>query len=370
MRILLQDPYDAGGVSLVETLASASKRAVAAFGMFAFATAGGIRFLLEDESFSPFVAHNPFDLVVGLDGITDVGALDALLAASGRAPHFKPYLFLNDHYDSLYHPKWCCFRQRNRGGHLIVGSGNLTVGGLRANCEVFLKATLSESQCDDAETFWNDWKARRKAALLSPDDPRARARASRNRASVKLVRTEGRKSRSDKKRGSAPAETIGRVRRSSGALVAELPKAKDRWNQADVTKTHYEHFFGATPGISRSITLQEVRLDGTVGDVKRRPMLAVKSHNYRVQLNSGQGVSYPRRGRPIVVFVKASERDFRYSLLMPRESGHGLLRDFLRDRVPDEKVGRLPTSVRELRKIWTSPLLDPGGSDVGTSSTV
>src|SRR6185437_7234180 len=169
MTLFLQDPDDSDGIYLVEALLEACQNASRGGGAFAFATAAGAKLFLEDQAFVAFAVANSFDLIIGIDAITNQDALNAIAKAATGASGMKVYVFLHDRLNSLFHPKFCWFRTQV-GGQLIVGSGNLTIGGLRANWEAFSVTPLRKSEADEVEATWARWIATHSAALLPPDD--------------------------------------------------------------------------------------------------------------------------------------------------------------------------------------------------------
>src|SRR5262249_15541221 len=116
------------------------------------------------------------------------------------------------------------------------------------------------------------------------------------------------------------------------ALVAEIPKASTRWNQANFDKASYEGFFGVPVSTGGRIVLRHVSATGGLGPAEPRPGVAVKSHNYRFELAAASGLAYPARGRPIGVFVRTSAGMILYSLLMPGDVNHAVVASFLKDR--------------------------------------
>lgn len=118
----------------------ACEHAAGGVGAFAFASAPGVKLLLRDADFSHSLSTSPFDLVVGVDLITDIKALDAISACASDHPNLLPRVFLGSMPGGLFHPKMCWFCHP-AGGVCVMGSGNLTPGGLRSNCEAFCIAS-------------------------------------------------------------------------------------------------------------------------------------------------------------------------------------------------------------------------------------
>jgi len=118
-------------------------------------------------------------------------------------------------------------------------------------------------------------------------------------------------------------------------------------------------FFGARRGTLRRVGLQHVGADGCLGDIENRPNVAVKSHNYRFELDAASGLAYPTRRRPIGVFVRVAARTFRYRLLMPGDQYYSVVQVFLAKRWSGNtgRMRRISVAVEELRRAWPdSPL--------------
>ena len=72
--------------------------------------------------------------------------------------------------------------------------------------------------------------------------------------------------------------------------------------------------------------LKNVDKSGTLGKTEVRPSVSVSSQNYRFELDAAAGIDYPKDGkRPLGVFVKVSQRDFLYELVMPGDVGYDSL---------------------------------------------
>ena len=125
MRI--QDPTDPDSEYFIDALIDACDGAQAGGGAFAFMSAGGVRMFLKDTSFGEFVGRGQFDLVVGVDAITDGKAIDELSAVTANFPGLGARVLVPTHPRSIFHPKFAWF-DRGDGGLLLTGSGNLTAG--------------------------------------------------------------------------------------------------------------------------------------------------------------------------------------------------------------------------------------------------
>lgn len=338
MQLCIQDPGWPQSEYLLERLIEAAAEADSGGGAFAFASAGGVKLLLEDEDFAHFLSRSPFDLIVGVDAITNLAALARLQACIAKHRRLTIRVLLSDRQDGLFHPKLCWFRVA-RHTVSLVGSGNLTVGGLRSNREAFTLSMISGYQRSQLHEHWSAWVAANKPRFLALDHPAVLDRARANRGTEILPR-----------RGSAGvtednggALTIAIPRKSDAVLIAEIPKSGKRWKQANFDLATFQSYFGATPGRTQRIILTHVDSAGSFGPVEVRPSVAVKSHNFRFELDAASGLAYPKQGRPIGVFVRVATRTFRYRLLMPGTVAHTSAKLFL-----DANGSRLRRRMRRL----------------------
>lgn len=107
-------------------------------------------------------------------------------------------------------------------------------------------------------------------------------------------------------------------------LVAEVPKASDRWKQINFDKASFQNFFGATAGGTTGtyrILLKNVDSAGVLRATETRPSVSVASHNWRFEIAAASGLTYPTGvSRPYVIFSEVSIRSFIYELVMPGDS--------------------------------------------------
>jgi hypothetical protein len=375
--LVIQNPGSTGEPGLLEAILEACDGAIYGAAAFAFASANGLRLVLDDEAFDAFVSEGAFDLILGVDAITDLRCLAAAQEILERRPNVSINVFLHNQSGVLFHPKTCWFRKPT-GGTLITGSGNLTVGGLRSNWEAFTVTPLSNSQMDALAFQWQEWRRMNAAILLTPSDPRVLERAARNVGWEGSLRGRRRRRPEDQAEPvsdqAASAAETGAVAVSdpdeafanAPALVAEIPRAGPRWRQANFDLATYEGFFGAVQGAQRRILLQHVAESGALGELESRPSIEVQSQNYRFELGGAPHVEYPDDGRPIAVFVRLPTGIFLYSVIMPSDRSYATIELILRARWSgrDDRVRRVQLSVSELRDGWPdSPLWLVGRED-------
>lgn len=113
MSLRIQDPTDPDSEYFIDALIEACEGAEAGGGAFAFLSAGGVRLFLKDESFAKFVNGGRFDLVIGVDAITDEKAVDELTAVAENFPGLAPRVLVPTHPRSIFHPKFAWFDRGN-----------------------------------------------------------------------------------------------------------------------------------------------------------------------------------------------------------------------------------------------------------------
>jgi hypothetical protein len=300
--------------------------------------------LISDEIFAEFLQDGDFRLYIGLDSITDVAAIQMLESLATEHPRLNVRAFLNPS-SSLFHPKMAWF-EFDEHMTLIVGSGNLTLGGLKSNWEAFTVTKLyGEERVAILEKI-EGWLTDRSADLLPLSDSRVVERAGQNTGSER-----------DLKHGGADQpSTITIANETDAVFIAEIPRAGTRWSQANFDREHFEGFFGAAVGTPRRIVLYHVSEDGSLGTVESRPSVEVASENYRFELAAAKGVTYPTAGRPIGVFLRLNTGEFLYTLLLPGEAGYADVDAFLAASWSgaQNRVRRASVSVAELQTVWPS----------------
>lgn len=355
--LFFQDPTDPSSGYLLEQLLEACVNAEFGGGAFAWATSDGLKLVLGDPTFEKFVKNGSFDLVIGVDAVTNLAALAALDGYIAASPNLSAQVFLHNRPRTLFHPKMCWFGT-NTEGTLITGSGNLTVNGLRGNWEAFTVSKLDRTETQTLRAQWAEWKLAATKVLRSTSDADVIAGAALNKAWQSRKRV-GSNSQPEEAvtveaGDSAEFDEAGRV------LIAEIPRAGDRWNQANFDQASYEGFFGAKVGTQRRIVLRHVGVGGKLEELESRPSVEVISKNYRFELRAAAGIPYPATA-PIGVFVQQPSGVFLYRLLLPTDSEYSPIAAILKGvwSGRSDRMKRVRMDVAELRRIWpTSPFWD------------
>jgi HKD family nuclease len=313
----LQDPGSKSG-DLLDVLFQAADGAEQGGGIFAFATADGIRAMLLGDPFEALLTSGRFDLVVGADAVTDTRALRVLADLAARYERLTARVFVHDE-SVLFHSKLSWFTAGDQLT-LIVGSGNLTVRGLRENWEAFTVVRLNGKAATEVEDQIAAWLASHAGLLYGPAHPRAIERAARNR---------GRERDLKHPRG-APDRAVIPI--DAQVLVAEAPKSGTRPSQVNFHKRFYEGFFGAEAGSGRVVFLRYVADDGTVVAEKPRPSSNRGSKNYSFELDGFKGLGDTGTQPVIGVYVRLPQGTFLYQRLLPGDRGYAELQRLLIDR--------------------------------------
>ncbi len=344
----IQDPYFSNSYTLHEALIESCSNSIIGYGAFAFASKSGIEILLKDDNFSQLLDRGHYSIIVGIDEITNTASIEALSAIKRNKPNLLIKAFCHSNKGSLFHPKVSFFKHENGEGSLIVGSGNLTIGGLRRNREAFSLVALSKLEFIKVETYWKSWLQESEKFLKDIDEDEVIRRVNENNYEKfkkinKLEVKEVEKEDSISIDNNQTIEESWLFNSDSKILLAEIPKSGDRWKQANFDIDNFQNFFGATPGDnSQRILLRHLNQDCTLAPIEIRPSVSVKSKNYRFELDAASDWDYPEEGRPIGVFIQLTTRMFLYHLYMPSQENYTEIKQFM-----DSKwTGRIDRMIR------------------------
>lgn len=360
MLIHIQDPSFSKSYTLHEALLYSSIGSIRGGGVYAFATAGGVRLLLEDDIFIEFLRNSHFQLIIGTDEITNEKTLEQLTNLERAYRNFDVKAFCHNLNNITFHPKFCWFK-KDKGGIIILGSGNLTEKGLRRNWEAFTVVEVSEKDMVEIEAQWNNWIGHNRSYIKAISDSDVINKAKTNLRVAKKIKSEVLPEidieepliETDTELEDKEDLEAWHYSETDSVLIAEIPKASKRWNQANFNKDTFVNYFGATPGDNRlRILLRNINTDGSLADTEIRPSVSVKSHNWRFELKAAAGLKYPSKGRPIAVFARISNRMFLYMLLMPRSTTYSEVLSYLDTlcTASPNLVRRCFANIKELKK--------------------
>ena len=360
LSICIQDPTHTETTYLYEEILAAAEQATDWRGLYAFATRDGVDHLIEEQIIHDLMNDGgEIDLVVGVDAVTNRATLERLQELEGHHENFRPKVFWNDSR-GLFHPKISEFGLANGGRILIVGSGNLTPGGLMGNFEAY--TVIRADPGDDVDIGALEEFLERHADGIRRIDEEVLERAAANvirplagagRGAVRVRRRPAR----------ARSGTLGtrRTGQFDRILLAQVPSAGGRWAQVHFNAHVIEDYFRLTRLDTERIYLTRVFGDATRDEVEvRRCVFSADSNrNHKIEVGAAKEFDYPDDGRPILIFRERQLRTHDYMLLMPGEDGYGAVLE-LSDRLPSPGRGlpRPVTDVAELANTWRDcPLL-------------
>lgn len=364
----IQDPYFSDSYTLHEAMIQSCSSSSMGCGAYAFATKSGIEMLLKDHEFDAFLERGNFSLIVGIDEITNLESLEALNNIRNIRPNLSVHAFDHNNRGSLFHPKLSYFRNTNETGSLIVGSGNLTVGGLRKNREAFSISNLSIEELQRIDQYWQCWIGQSNNLIKEINDPTVIRKATENQyiRRTRIIHAELEEAENENPREAIIQDFDLRgdgweFDNNSEVLIAEIPKSGNRWKQANFDIGTFRTFFGATPGDnSQRILLRNVNEDFTLSSIETRPSVSVISQNYRFELDAASGLLYPVNGKPIGIFIKLTTRMFLYHLFMPGQPLYEEINDWLENRWTGrtDRMKRIVIMVSEIGHIITQSVFN------------
>lgn len=367
LRFCIQDPTHLETTYLYEAIIAATVGAAAWRGIYAFASRDGVDHLIEDPTVHEFMrAGGEMDLLVGIDAVTNRPTLERLRELERKNRHFRPKVFWNDSR-GLFHPKLSDFRYRDGRRTVVIGSGNLTPGGLMNNFEAY--TIISAPRAEEFDMSALDEFVARHAEQIRDIDDEALERAARNlirpirgarqAGGVVIPRVRGR--RAEPAAGTpVPEEAFGRI------LIAQVPKAGGRWAQVHFNADVVRVYFRISDYQTQRVYLTQVAPDSTRAEVEVRPCVySQRNKNHKIEIGAARGEVYPDENPPLLVFRERQLRAFDYMLLMPGQDGYGPLFD-LTGQLPALGRGhpRVTTDMETLERSWPGcPLLTSEDTD-------
>ena len=348
----LQDPTLSDPVYLLEAILEASRGAKSCMGIFAFTSRTGVDSLVVDPEIQRFLRKSTMSLVVGIDAVTNYDALVRLRQLEQANRRLSVRVFWNP-TSALFHPKIARFEYADGSRSIIVGSGNLTHGGLRQNFEAFSVMRVAANESLDTSS-WDRFLVDHRTNIR-PIDEEALERAARN-----IMRGTRRPPDVEPESPEPAVDVEFPVGGTDHFLVAQAPRAGPRWHQIHFNAAVIEQFFRVRPDSTQRVYLVECRQDGSFGEQEVRPCVYSRANrNYKIEIASHRGELYPNAGRPVVVYRKLQARSFAYMLLMPGAPGHEEMFSLTEShRSVGRGVPRVMTTSAGIRDAWaTCPLI-------------
>lgn len=327
-ELRVQDPTDPPRSPLFDELVAIVRKGqvVRIRAFFGFLTGSGLDALLSHRDVESVLLSCEVAVLVGLDAVTDRPGLERLLEVAEQNPQFKPLVIQNT-AGVLIHPKMLVAEYDDGRAVAVVGSNNLTAKGLRRNVEGYTIARFEPGERLDL----SDWDAfiQRWDGLITEIDDAALQAAEQNMSTLRGLQTAARSSTQPHPHATLVVSD-GHVHEASSVpgiqndqeplLVAQIPKARDRWSQVHYSTEVIQNYFQATEGTH--VFLREYSSSHVE---KRRVILSPVNKNFKIELGAARMAgSYPPKGRPVVVLRRESSRyrQHRYVLLMPGDQGH------------------------------------------------
>ena len=104
-------------------------------------------------------------------------------------------------------------------------------------------------------------------------------------------------------------------------LVAQVPKAGDRWHQVHLNAEVVRRFFRLALGSTEEAEFERVARDGTYhGSDTKSIVFSQRNRNYKIEFDLSDAPDYPDEP-PILLILEVALRRFRFMLLMPGDDG-------------------------------------------------
>lgn len=363
-QFYIQDPLDPDTTYLHESIIEQIMQDTLESwrGMYAFATGNGVRnLLIEDHTIATFIKTGRTSLLIGIDAVTNASALEELAKLNEMYKGFEAKIFLDESKKSgLFHPKTSQFHHRDGRSVLILGSGNLTPGGLQGNIEAYAIVTGTDEELASLSVWDHFLKFHTDREHIIEINDRALEIARENQRRLQ----QRRRSRKPKAREIVEIEEaeigedvgieVPEAEPETEVLVAQVPKAGGRWRQIHYNKEVVDKFFQIKSQSYQRLQLFEVQSDGTTNDAEIRPLVYSKSNkNYKIEISARHGESYPESTPPVIVLRKIGTRQFNYILLMPGDDGYMEMLGFTESRpTVGRGLPRVLTTFSEVKSVW------------------
>ena len=365
-RFCIQDPTYLETTYLYEEIIGAAAGAASWRGVYAFASRDGVDFLIEDPAIEKLIYQGgKVDLLVGIDAVTNRPTLERLQKMEQKYERFRPRVFWNE-TAGLFHPKLSDFSYSNGCRTVIVGSGNLTPGGLMTNYEGYTVIAAEPDEQIDVSAL--DEFLERHAGEIGLIDDKALERAARNLIRpIKGGRSAGVAVTGFSRHQSAgmPGRRVAAAAEFDRILIAKVPGAGGRWAQVHFNTEVVQQYFRISDYKTQRVYLRQITPDITRANVEVRPCVYSQSNkNHKIEIGAARGLKYPETP-PVLVFRERQLRVFDYMLFLPGENGYELLNDLIQ-RLPATGRGfpRVITDMDTLQGAWPScPLFTSLDSD-------
>lgn len=364
LDVCIQDPSNRETTYLYEAILAAAKQARNWRGLYAFASRDGVDHLIEDQIVLDLLGRDgEVDLIVGVDAVTNRTTLERMQELEECHDNFRPRVFWNQ-TRGLFHPKISDFELTNGGRIVIVGSGNLTPGGLMRNFEAY--TVISAGHGDEIDFDALEEFLERHANDIRRIDEEVLERAAANIIRpLSGIRRGGAHIRRPPARDRSGAVATQEAAEFGRILLAQVPRAGGRWSQVHFNAQVINEYFRLNQSQldTQRVYLTRVSVDATTNEVEVRPCVfsADSNRNYKIEIGAAKHRQYPdpSDGPPILIFKERQLRTYDYILLLPGENGYDSILK-LSNRLPSPGKGfaRPITNTNTLANEWPDcPLL-------------
>ncbi|MHC1723933.1 MAG: phospholipase D family protein [Aminipila sp.] len=312
----IQDPRYENGRLLNEALLEACENALYGAGTYAFVSADGIKLLMGNETFERFITLGKYELIIGMDQITNTRTLAAIKMFCEQYPNLSVKAFIHNTKGSTYHPKYSWFRYNN-GGMLVLGSGNLTAKGLRINTEAFVMQRVNEEEIISIEKKWADWVNSSREYIKPLQDPEVILRAQEN---MNQIIKNTKVTDWDEENGAWKFELSNEILITE--IAARRGYKKNNHYQVEFDIQTGNTFFGTEFCPRKNIILRKITPQGFIQDIETRSINVTSNKKYQIELISHENQQKIGQGYPFAIFVKLSLRTFLYMIIVPDDRGY------------------------------------------------
>jgi len=262
--------------------------------------------------------------IIGIDQITTPEALDIL--RNSISPYSKRHSIwaFKSPPGHLFHPKVYMFITSEMTGTVLIGSNNITPGGLSNNYEVSVRLNdLSPISIKRWNKLWNRTLLFKNLLFEIDDDLLSEVRNRRIFEIKNRIMT----------KPSIPDIEVEMPIESPIILIREVPRASGRVSQVHFTKDIIENYFHLRLGSSMHLKFQEFRYSH-ITEIEERPLVYSEiNKNPKIELEGAKTLidSYPEddEDRPLLIFERIEKNFYRYMLLLPDDDGFTELSEFL-----------------------------------------
>ncbi|RUT39400.1 hypothetical protein EJP82_26230 [Paenibacillus anaericanus] len=335
---------------------------VSAKALIAFATLNGILAIGAASSgeLNNYITRNANELkwIIGIDSITTADALRTLKEIDDI--HENVYIRAFESTSGLFHPKMFLFKRADGTGTVLVGSNNLTSGGLKINTEISVRLDgLSSLEVSNWETVWDSTNNKQSSIKIITDELLVKIQEIRKkeRSARRITRNQG---NTISVIEDNDIDHVDPLINNRTILIRQVPKAGDRVHQVhftlDIARIYF-HFVNTTD--TRQIRLQQLQPNSVPRPIEqRRLVLSPRNMNAKIEVGGARVLlnNYPTNGqRPILVFEEINPDFFRYMLLLPGDDGFSELNNHLsRTPVHGNALAYDILNIDNLIHIWSN----------------